>query len=193
MSENDKHWDELELYRIKLFKWDRYIAVIIPLLILPYLFYQVDGMSNVIYICLLNVLIVVLTVNFVTPRNFQLFKTVHFIGIVGMVTYCTVFLPVIRNEFFMMPLLMLTAFSYPYKRKSYNIATGLICIIFAIMLFLTEFNQHKKVLTYDFFNEMFKITMVYITIVEVIIIYLIDNKYKSIIKKDTTIRIINSN
>jgi len=70
MTKSSRHWDELELYRIKLYKWDKYMASIFPLLILTFFAYQVEPRPEVLWLGIGNSILIFISILYITPANF---------------------------------------------------------------------------------------------------------------------------
>lgn len=179
---------ELETYRIKLYKIDKYIASILPLLILTYAAYKVSPDPLILIMGIGNALVILFSIISVTPENFSLSKLIHFGAAFGVIVIVAFVFPFIKYEYFLMPLTLLTVYStYPFQQKRWNNLIGILCIITSIFLYYIEINVSTEYPEYDTFNKIFSFVLLYIATVEIIMTALIGNKYRDIIKRDSGI------
>jgi len=176
---------ELEQYRLKLYKWDKFIASVIPLLILTYAAYIVYYDIRILYVGLGNTILIIVSTFTISLKNFSAAKMTHFISAFCVICLSSVIFPFIKNEYLLLPLTMLTVFStYPFQKNLWNYLIGGICIITSIVLFIIEANQKGIYPEYEYFNLLFGLSILYIATVEIVMTYLIQARYTKIIETD---------
>lgn len=176
---------ELERYRLKLYKWDKFIASVLPLLLLTYAAYIVHYDIRILYVGLGNCILIIISNFSISLKNFSMSKMMHFIAVFCAINVSSVLFPFIKNEYLLLPLTMLTIFStYPFQKKLWNYAIVGLCILTSIILFVIESKQQGVYPEYKFFNTIFAFVILYIATVEIILTYLIQLKYTKIIEED---------
>lgn len=181
-------FQSLESYRIRLYKWDKFLASIIPLLVLTYFAYIVDYDKYVLILGGSAIALITLSVQGLTAMNFSTSKLIHFIGAFGVITISSLTLPFIQYEYFLMPLTMLTVYStYPFQKELWSNVIGSLCIIASIVLYINEVFTYQPQPEYVLFNQVFSFVLLYIATIEIVMTALIGRKYKEIIDRDRTI------
>ena len=177
---------EIENYRLKIYKWDKYIASCIPLLILTLLAYSINGNPIILVVGLGNLFLIIISTALITLSSFGLAKFIHFLAAVGVIVISAFIFPFMRNEHLLMPLTALTVFTtYPFQKQKWNYIIGGACMVIGILLFFLEQTQTAKYPEFDFFNQVFALLILYITIIEIVMTALIGNKYIQIINRNT--------
>lgn len=181
----DEKLIELEEYRLKLYKWDKFIASIIPLLVLTYAAYIVDHDVRILYVGLSNCILILISNFSISLKNFSTAKMIHFVAAFSVISSASYLFPFMKYEYMLMPLTMLTVFStYPFQKMLWSYIIGGICIVTSIILFLLETNEIGVYPEYDNFNTIFAFAILYIATIEIIMTYLIQLKYTKIINAD---------
>jgi signal transduction histidine kinase len=181
----DAIFQELESYRLKLYKWDKYLASVLPLIVLTYFAYQINPDRYVLFLGFTTAALIVLSVQLISLINFNVSKLVHFIAVSGVITMTAFTLPFIKYEYLLMTLTMLTVFStYPFQKEMWNNIVGVICILGSVILFFVDISTEGSFPEYDTFNKVFAGVILYIATIEIIMTALIGNRYREIIQDD---------
>ncbi len=184
MNEPNKDSEKLELYRLKLYKWDKYIASIIPLIVLIIAAYEVEQSSIVLWSGAISLILIGISIKILTPTNFQKSKLLHFISAFGIICFSSICFPFLEYEYFLLPLTVLTILStYPLQNDRFNVYIGVLCFLTTVVLYFNEISHKETYPQYDSFNSIFKLLMIYIGSVEIVMTALIDRKYREIIEE----------
>lgn len=186
-SEKQSQYSEIQEYRLKLYKYDKVIASVIPLFVLTTYAYSINKMPLILLVGFGNLLLIIYSTIKISAISFQKAKLIHFVAAFGVIIVCSFFFPFIRNEYLLMPLTTLTVFStYPFKNSKLNYCIGALCMVTAVFLFFVELQQTEVYPEYGGFNQLFSLFILYIFIVEIIMTALIGKKYIEIINKNTS-------
>jgi len=180
-----QEFPELEDYRLKLYKWDKYLASILPLIIATIIAYYVEKNALILIIGFSASILIAFSIISISLENFAFAKLIHFFAAYGVICLSSLLFPFLKYEYFLMPLLMLTVFStYPFQKDTWNISIGIICIISSILLFSNECFQNIDYPKYNLFNTVFAFSILYIATIEIIMTALIGLRYRKLIKED---------
>ncbi len=180
-----QEFQELEEYRLRLYKWDKFFASIIPLVFLSIIAYLVEKNNLILFIGFGTSLLILYSIVAIDLKNFAIAKLIHFVSVYGIITLTSLIFPFMRYEYFLLPLVMMAVYStYPFQNQYSNNAVGILCIATSIILFFVEINQTKVYPQFDFFSSAFSFMILYIAIVEIIIMVMMGNKYHQLIVQE---------
>ncbi len=185
-SNSDNVFLDIENYRVKIYKWDKYIASCLPLFILTLLAYTIDEDPLILVVGFSNLILIIVSTAKISSHSFSLAKFIHFLSAFSVIVIVSIIFPFIRNEYLLMPLTGLTVFTtYPFQKQKWNYIIGGLCMVTAVLLFFVEQSQTSKYPEFDFFNQIFALVILYIIIVEIVMTALVGNKYIDIINRNT--------
>lgn len=177
---------EIEKFRVKIYKWDKFLASCIPLLVLTLLAYSIEKNTLILFVGFGTFILIVISIASITIKSFSVAKLIHFFAACGVIVISAFVFPFMRNEYLLMPLTALTVFTtYPFQEQRWNYIIGSFCMLTSVFLFFVEYQQVQSYPEYDFFNQVFSFVILYICIIEIIMTAFIGNTYLQLIQTNT--------
>lgn len=185
-STTNLQYSEIEEYRLKLYKWDKLIASVLPLFVLTSYAYIIKQMPIILFVGFGNLILILYSTIKINSISFKNAKLLHFTAAFGVILVCAFIFPFMKYEYMLMPLTALTVFTtYPFQEQKMNYWIGAICMLTGFFLFALETLQTTSYPEYDTFNQLFLFIIFYISFVEIVMTALIGNKYVQIINRNT--------
>ncbi len=174
--------EEIRAYRQKLFKWDKLLTSILPLLVLGGLGYYLLGKIEILYYVFSVCVFFGLSLKYVNQQNFRVAKIIHYICVYAAITLASLWFDFLRFEYFIfLPLLITTFICYPNRDRRLNWVIVFVYSVTAAFLWVNEFiyfgaEYFISDAAVRTFNHFFGGAIIYIGVVTIVFAVLIQHK-----------------
>lgn len=187
MISNQVFWNpsqniqELEDYRIKVFKIDAALSTIPPVVSLTIVGYLVENNPWIILVCLGLVICIILTILLPSRGFFELAKVLRVLGVLFGTIIAEILFPFYQHEYLFLPVLVLTMIlTYPFKNSRLS-TTMLLSVTASILILVLIEDPTTYNATYASFNKVHLLAVMYSFFVSVWATALIQRKASKLI------------